>query len=168
MLPRRSPTQSDDAHWSSVLYDPEAGRFERRDPVELTLLAYPYVAACPLVRVDPSGLLASDVHNSCHGLNPGTPSRCGDSCQHCCDALALDWKSLIATAITAGLPGDVSIPSSTAQECQKQCEAKCNAHPSGSLCVRNFSECLFRTIRDSALLGLIEETIMARFLDGTL
>ncbi len=146
-------------------YEPEIGRFERRDwLVRQAEQPYTYVSGHPLQYVDASGLLAWEVKNSCSGVNPSTPSRCGDTCQNCCNSLAVDTESIRITAISAGLPGDVQILSSTVQECQGVCEDRCREYQSGSLCMRNYGECLFRTVRNGALLGTIQDALMQAYL----
>jgi len=100
--------------------------------------------------------MPDDVRKSCKGLNPCNNTIGSLSCADCCNALAADSnvKNLLAVLAQYLIPTPV-IPSSTLVRCQAACERTCNAHPSGSIAVRDWVECLVGGTASDALQGLV-------------
>ena len=123
---------------------------------------YAYVGNGVVTRANRSGMGVGDIRKSCKGLNPNSYLTClgAERCEQCCNALAANLPGYIGTIVGAGVPGPISIPDSRVFSCQIDCETRCRRFPSGSLAIRNFTECLLKGTAYDYLIGIVLDRLI--------
>ena len=126
-------------------YQPELGRFERRDPIRVPGTSdYPYCSGGPLACFDPSGLVTVSYPPECKNINPSTETTC--KCEDCAFALMTSGQAYAAQIAKAlgGLRGGFRAMtiSGAMDKCWLDAAKYCMKEDSGSLTVLDFWQCV--------------------------
>jgi len=132
-------------------YDPEAGRFERRDPLRSPEeCSYGYVTGRCFNRVDPTGEKGWDPRAPCRNINPGTiglgtcpEDKCRE-CSFCAEAFfrAVGQLAELKDVLEKLKKGGVYFPSLRDAQCVGDGMDVCESQKSGALGLAKVIDCL--------------------------